>query len=102
MTPATSGASDAPAADASPPSGRGAAASPPATARMATRMPNMIARTAVGAARIRNVSQKTIDLPRKTLQAHRQPRAQKQYNRHDILGSLKNRTTSTTPPASRV
>ena len=55
MTPATSDAPDPPAA--SPTSDRGTAAAPPATARMATRMPNTIDRTAVPPARIRTVSE---------------------------------------------
>src|SRR6267378_6404934 len=61
MTPATSAGPDPPAADAFPPSDCGAAAAPPA-ARMATRMPNRIDRTAVPPARIRTVSEITMDL----------------------------------------
>ncbi len=61
MTPATSGAPDPPAA-ASPPSGRGAGAVSPATARMAIRMPNTTDRTAVPPARIRTVWEMTMEL----------------------------------------
>jgi hypothetical protein len=69
MTPATSGALDPPAADASPSSDRGASAPPPATVRMARRTPTVIERTAVPPARIMTVSEKAIDVTRELVKA---------------------------------